>query len=170
MFPQCPMIPVVMCRSNMKYSAIRMCTEQSYSVYSEIFFHHFSLVRRTLEECIEKQDDCNVAENVDKIKWERWIRLKWDLMPNPLIDGEQFRRISFSELPETMRKNALAKQLFEQYHTEDESYIAVPIELLAKYNLPADFSPNHPDYQIPSRRNKYKMILQELIEKGVSNG
>lgn len=170
MYPQSPMIPVVMCRANMKYSAIRMCTEQSYSVYPEIFFHHFSLVRRTLDECMEKQNDCNVAEDVGKIKWERWIKLKWDLMPNPLIDGEQFRRISFSELPETMRKNALARQLFEQYHTEgNDPSIPVAAELLAKHNLPSDFSPNHPDYQIPSRRNKYRLILQELIEKSAKN-
>ena len=165
MWPQCPMTPVVMVRSDIPYTPIRLCTEGAHTVYWDVFYHHFSLVRRTLEECIAKQDACNTAENVDLIKWDKWIKLKWDMMPFSLHDNEQFRKILFADLPETMKTSKLAMELFEKYHVDsDFPEPAITPEILKKYGLPADFSQRHPDFKVPSKRNRYKMAVAEVLE------
>ena len=165
MYPQCPMTPVVMVRSDLKYTPIRLCTEPAYTVYWDVFYHHFSLVRRTLEECISKQDACNTAENVDLIKWDRWIKLKWNMLPTNMCDGEQFRKILFSDLPETMKINPLTSELFERYHSDDDmSNLNIAAATLAKHNLPADFSIRHEKYSVPSMRNRYKLAIAETLE------
>jgi hypothetical protein len=46
----------------------------------------------------------------------------------------------------------------------------IDAKLLAKYGLPKDFSPKHPDYNIPSKKNGYLLALKESDPYGAVVG
>lgn len=169
MAPMCPMTPTVLCKANAPYRHIRMMGGSSYVVLTNVFYHHFSLVRRSMMECIEKQQDCNKAEDVIYDVWQKWIHFKWNMMPNPHFGNEKFKRITIDQLPEVLRNHELTKSFFAYNFTYKYPNVEKSIgtaakikELLKQYNLPEDFNESHSGWATPSKRNRYLKMLEEL--------
>jgi len=177
--PTPPLMPVVLVRNKVKYTAVR-CSEAESKGETEIFFHHFTLVRRTLKEIIEKQQACCDIENEPAVDWELWTKHKWNKLPGafhikPLANHQQawakVKVINIKDLPEPVQKSELtiAFSKYDYSHRYGEA-IKPEIEMYKKYNLPEGFNHEHPKYSVPSFRNRYILMMKELTTKGVSNG
>ena len=169
-YPTPPLRPVVMVRKGIEYKPVR-CFETPNKAQVDAYFHHFTLVRRTLAEIVDKQSESCAIEEVPSIDWAKWIRTKWNLLPTAkdLKPLELFtthwagaKQIHLIDLPETMQNHPLTIA-FSKYNFTHRYAGTEPVDMkeaFKKFNLPEDFGAGHRLWNVPSFRNRYKMAVE----------
>ncbi|MGA2091781.1 MAG: hypothetical protein ABSH16_00035 [Sedimentisphaerales bacterium] len=137
-----------------------------------VYLHHLVMVRNSLTENIEKQIDTCAVEKEPMIDIEKWIKDKWNKIPacsdfwmqtNDARYWPGLETIELSNLPAILHDHPIVKA-WGAYTTAKYPYIGndrIPIELFEKFGLPRDFGPAHPDWNVPSKRNRYNKVMAE---------
>jgi hypothetical protein len=139
-----------------------------------VTFHHFCSVRKNLDEVWAKHQTSTHMENVGLFKRDDWVYTVWNKLPYALniCPMPEFRGIWKSikiclleELPEAVRDTELVRAWLryppKRYGSRRE-YSREEKLSLARVGLPADFNESHPDWNMPSKRNKYERYLMGL--------
>jgi len=177
-YPTPPLRPVVMVRNGVEYKSVR-CFLSPNKGQVDACFHHFTLVRRTLSEIVEKQSECCNIEGVNTVEWEKWISQKWNALPKaknlkPLdlftTHWEGVKPINLSELPETMQNHPLTLA-FSRYNFTHRHGGRAPVDMteaFKKFNVPEGFDPGHPRWGVPSVMHRYEQALQYVETEELS--
>jgi hypothetical protein len=145
-------------------------------ILPHIFWYHFPMVRSTLTEVLEKQKDSNGIESEPMVDMDFWVMHVWNRLPTAInVEPHEKLRgywkgikvIGLDDLPEIMHNNPIVKA-WQKYPTARYGYserVKSCGDILVKYGLPHDFGPGHPDWNTPSKQNKYRAALIELVPK-----
>jgi len=140
------------------------------SLMEDVYIHHFCAVRKSLEEVWAKHvASCTIEKEImaDKTDWlQRWngIPETRDLLPMPK-HAHQWAgvvRVKIEDLPEAVRDT----EIVQAWSTYPQKAVVYKIDKhdLAKVGLPSDFGSGHPDWRIPSKRNKYEMLRKGPVQ------
>lgn len=163
-----PNVPPVFIRPDAPYTGSRWSGAQKrQAVIPNVYFHHFSGVRRSLSAVLEKFSLSNVAENMRDIRKD-WVDVVWNRLPkavnanpNPGLEvlWPEIVEVGINNLPAAMQEHPLTRS-FTKYQFAPMK--EVPPETLRRWNLPLDFGPGHPKFNVPSFRNRYRMAMGEM--------
>lgn len=172
--PKDRLTPVVFIRKGCKIEGIRGCGLVPKFHMQDVWMHHFCSVRKSLDEVWAKHEDSCGVEKVPKVDKSFWIQQKWNKLPTsnnllPLSNyahhWESVRVIGIVDLPEVLRSSAFVKS-FEKYNFTQKFGISKENEQiqerLNELKLPDGFGPGHPEWKIPSKRNRYLMAIGHL--------
>lgn len=157
--------PVVFVRSGVPYTGLR-CTGVSNKIEMlGIFLHHFTGVRRSLKYVLEKYRVSSACEREALVDQRLWVETKWNNLPHVTNFQPNTRytntwkgiqEVALNDLPETCRNKPFVLAF--------QNYVHVPrihnIKKADMNGLPEGFGPDHPDWNVPSKRNKYLALLQ----------
>ena len=141
-------------------------------VLEDVFWHHFPMVRNTLTEVLAKQTDSNGIENELLVDLGIWVHDVWNKLPNatnmlPHANNPGYWKgikvVGLEDLPKVMHDNPIVKawQKYPAGRYGVSGSFNGGAELLKKYGLPPGFGPGHPDYKVPSKRNRYEQAMLE---------
>jgi hypothetical protein len=166
-----PNIPPVFIRPDAPYTGSRWSGAQKrQAVIPDVFFHHFSAVRRSLSAVLEKFSLSNAAENMRDIHRD-WVETIWNRLPkavnanpNPGLEvlWPEIVEVGPNDLPAAMQEHPLTLA-FQKYRFNQEAMRDLPPELLKRWSLPVGFGPGHPKFNTPSFRNRYKLAREEMV-------
>ena len=145
-------------------------------VLDSVHLHHFVMVRNSLTENIEKQLDTCVVEKENPVDIEKWVREKWNKIPKACTDfwmqtndaryWPGLKTVELSDLPAIVHDHPIIKA-WQKYPAVKYPFIRsdkIDIELFKKHGLPRDFGPGHPDWKVPSKRNRYNNLMAEAAK------
>ncbi len=137
----------------------------------DVWIHHFNSVRKSLEEVWAKHEDSSNEKKVDK---SFWIKQKWNKLPysadlSPISSHahtwKRVRVVDFEDLPEVLTNNEFVRQFktynFTQKYAKNKEKDETNDRLRA-LNVPEGFGPGHPQWNVPSKRNRYMMAIGAL--------
>lgn len=157
--------PVVFVRSGIPYLGLR-CTGVTNKIEMlGIFLHHFTGVRRSLKYVLEKYRVSSACERESLVDQRLWVETKWNNLPHVTNFQPNTRytntwkgiqEVALGDLPETCQNKPFVLAF--------KNYVHVPrihnIKKADMGGLPEGFGPDHPDWNVPSKRNKYLQLLQ----------
>lgn len=164
-----PCQPVVFVRRGVDYQDIRWAPVRERRLLPGVYFHHFSAVRRSLAEVVDKFQLSNTAEKMRPVNADIWVNQAWNNLPratniNPNTELANIwpavEVVKIEDLPAACRDLPIVRA-FQNYPMSC-NYKEIPPALLKKYNLPPDFGPSHQLFRAPSYRTRYSRALEEL--------
>ena len=166
--------PVVFIRKGFKIDGIRGFNLKK-TLMDNVWIHHFCSVRKSLEEVWAKHEDSCGVENEPKVDKEFWIEQKWNKLPysasllplaNHAHSWQRVRVVDFGDLPEVLRSNDFVKS-FKKYNFTQKFGINRKgsdfLDRMKDLNVPEGFGPRHPEWNIPSKKNRYLMAIGSWI-------
>jgi hypothetical protein len=135
----------------------------------DVHFHHFSGVRESLGLVLEKYQRSSGLESEPLRDLNEWITDVWNGLPGSenLHPNSGFAStwknvevVDWDSLPEACQ----GVEFIEAFRGYRWSTNVIDIPKDNKYNLPTDFGPSHPDWKVPSKQAKYKLLIKELRE------
>jgi hypothetical protein len=172
-YPEEPLCPIIMVRwAEIKKDVIdcRGSTIEPSATMDGVYFHHFCSVRKSLSVVWEKHESSCGIENEPVVPKDEWVRTVWNKLPDAenLLPLQRYRSawrevkpVPISDLPLPAQSMDLVKAWLG-YPINPRIRSEVDALLLLKYGFPLDFGPKHPDWNIPSKRNKYNAIRSGL--------
>lgn len=169
-YPYDGLCPVAFTRWSCVLKAPIACRGSDYNPRELIpgaVFHHYCSVRDSLSEVLAKHRASCGTESVKMVPEAEWIKDVWNKLPNatdllPLADyrsnWQSVRVINFEDMPETVRDMDQTKAWMNYPGYVQKRKVAAKI--VTGRPLPKDFGPNHPEWKITSKRNRW-LLEQE---------
>ena len=169
--------PVTFIRKGVKYNGNRFSDTNPRKAMEDVFFHHFSGVRKRLDLVIQKHTVSSKVENTALHNMDEWVLTKWNYLPyatrihpNSEFSGtwERVVVVPLESLPKAAQQAPIT-QAFLNYPMA-AGVAADPSNeilqgLLDEAHLPHGFGPGHQDWNVPSRRQRYEGIMDNLRKK-----
>jgi len=167
-FPTSPLKPVVLVRLDVAIKNGIGCRGSHLGgvVLKGVFFHHFCSVRKDMASVYEKhQRSCGI-ESDPVLPYDDFVHM-WNALPNALdvLPLKNHRKnwaavheIEPTRLPSGMPQNPIV-QAWMKYPKKKSWYKKVDDDYLRSRGLPAGFGPGHPEWSVPSKQNKYKLLI-----------
>ena len=133
------------------------------AISTPAWFHHFTGVRNSLTETWDKLACSGLVEHEPLRDKNEWVEFVWNRLPSskmlhPLANHascwQGVRVVGVDDLPEILHDHPIVKA-WADYPAATYS-ASVDYD---KYDLPEGFGPGHPDWNVPSKRNRYKRAL-----------
>jgi hypothetical protein len=174
--PDAPIYPVVFVKRelvktggpmNIRGSGLTGVTRKMLDVY----YWHFCSVRKSLTEVWEKHIASCGTENEPIVNKEEWIKEKWNKLPFstdllPLAKHKSnwhaVETITIEELPRAVRNTEIV-QAWKRY-PQTVNIRPLNKDDLRKAGLPENFGPSHPDWNIPSKKNRFESLRVSLYD------
>lgn len=169
-FPYDGLCPVSFVRWNTVLQSPIACRGSAYNPRELIpgaVFHHYCSVRDSLSEVLAKHRASCGTESVKMVPEAEWIKEVWNKLPHakdllPLADyranWQSVRVINYEDVPETVKDMAQTKAWMNYPGYVQKRKVAAKI--VTGRPLPKDFGPNHPEWHITSKRNRW-LLEQE---------
>ena len=175
-------VPTCFIKKGVPYKGIRW-SGISRNIIPNIYFHHFSAVRRNLSDVVLKFNRSNTAEKIPPINDKAWVENVWNKLPdakniNPNIGLAHIWpavvRVDMSDLPISIRNEPMVTAFKDYCKTEtpktkpnpEKKMAATPPDitlasLFKEYGLPENFGPNHPKWW----NKKYRIYYQRIMKR-----
>jgi hypothetical protein len=133
------------------------------SLSTPAWFHHFTGVRNSLTETWDKLACSGFVEDEPLRDKEEWRSFVWNRLPgarclHPLKNHadvwQGVKVIEIDQLPVILRDHPIVRA----WKNYPQSVYSGEVDF-AKYGLPNNFGPAHPDWKMPSKQARYKLAL-----------
>lgn len=182
--PKDVLCPCVFIRKGSKILGCRGRDTRPVTTIEGPMLHHFCSVRKSFDDVWAKHMASCGTELVPLVDKDVWVK-KWNALPagSDLLpvggyehQWKACKEISIDQLPKSMRQNPLVLAFkdynFKNKHgglnlwaempkveeMKNDKELSQEAQRLLK-TLPADFGPHHPQWKVPSMRNRYLMAM-----------